>query len=411
MRTIRNFSTDGGRGNPNRKEIAKAKKPEFQKTFLFGTGLEFNRWIDYTNGSGRSNGYNSGDLIENPAYVVESILRDWVLSERSLRVDVRHGDNVCELDGSVNNRGVLAATDDYYNNAIWYNHTTGHKSYVTDFNGSNKYVYINDNDTSMAAGDWVTITNIQGDNLIDTASFDAIGNTTNGLRNGYKVARSINEKTSARDLLNSVCSDFLMFLTKSGRKYKLFTVEKKPTADGTFSNPLKVNGRAEISSWLSDISSYYSEYFFNHSYNFGKGDYQFKMTCNAKGSTSGLGSTYEALCKTASDKYRQGTRVYERDFQNIYSGMDLLPTTTTTMHNIAKKLINFYTKLRLFVDYYGDFKTHMTFEPGDQVKINYASAIPTGLNNSAFFIITNKQVETINGIPTVRFTLMQTDDL
>ena len=88
--------------------------------------------------------------------------------------------------------------------------------------------------------------------------------------------------------------------------------------------------------------------------------------------------------------------------------MDSLPTTTTTMHSIAKLLITFYTRLRFFVDWHGDFKNHMTYEIGDQVKINYSGAIPTGLNNSAFFLITDKQIESVNGIPTVRFTLMET---
>ena len=63
------------------------------------------------------------------------------------------------------------------------------------------------------------------------------------------------------------------------------------------------------------------------------------------------------------------------------------------------------------VEYYGDFKNHMKYEIGDQVKINYSSMIPTGLNNSAFFLITGKAVESVNGIPTVRLTLMETFEL
>ena len=47
---------------------------------MFLRGMEFERWIDYTNGSTRTNGKNTGDLIENPAYVIESILRDWVFT-------------------------------------------------------------------------------------------------------------------------------------------------------------------------------------------------------------------------------------------------------------------------------------------------------------------------------------------
>ena len=397
-----------GLDNKSRYRKVREQRPQIDGGYLFGKGMEFERWIDYTNGSARSNGYNTGDLIENPVYVIESIIRDWVLCERSLRIDVRHGDTVCELDGAVNGRGVLSSTDDYYNGAIWYNHTTGVKSYVTDFNGSQKYIYINDADASMAAGDWVTITNIQGDNLIDTTSFDLLGNTTNGLRNGYKLARSINEVENAKAIIDGICADFLIFLFKSGTKYKVTTLEKKATADGTFTNPLKSNGVAQVSGWLSDLGSYYTEFIFRHNYSYPKGDYNYKMTCSPKGSTSGLGSTYQTLCKTVADQYKQGTRVLDRNFPYVYNGIDSLPSTTTTMHNIAKLLITFYTRLRFFVDWHGDFKNHMVYEIGDQVKINYAGAIPTGLNNSAFFLITDKQIESVNGIPTVRFTLMET---
>jgi len=37
--------------------------------------------------------------------------------------------------------------------------------------------------------------------------------------------------------------------------------------------------------------------------------------------------------------------------------------------------------------------------------------IPTGLNNSAYFLITGKAIESVNGIPTVRLTLMETFSL
>jgi len=378
---------------------------------MFLRGMEFERWIDYTNGSTRTNGKNTGDLIENPAYVIESILRDWVFTERNRRIDVRHGDTVCELDGSVNGLGLLSSQDDYYNGAIWYNHSTGHKTYVTDYNGTNKYIYLNDADASMAAGNYISITNIQGDNLIDTTSFDALGNTTNGLRNGYKLATSIKDFETAKDIIDGICSDFLLFLYKSGTKYKIATLEKKATADGTFSNPLKANGAEQVTTWLGNLDGYYSDFKFRHFFEYAKGEYNFTMACNSNGSTSGLGTTYEGYCKTADAQYKRGVRLFEKEFPYIYNGMDSLPSTSTTMHNIAKLLIKFYTRLRLFVEWNGDFKNHMAYEIGDQVKINFPKMIPNSLNNSAFFLITNKQIESVNGIPTVRFTLMETFEL
>ena len=40
--------------------------------YFSGTGREFGSWID---ADSRNNGYNSGDLIENPVYIIEDILR------------------------------------------------------------------------------------------------------------------------------------------------------------------------------------------------------------------------------------------------------------------------------------------------------------------------------------------------
>ena len=388
----------------------KKTKPQFTKPFLFGNGLEFDRWIDYTNGSARSNGKSEGDLIESPGYVIESLLRDWVFTERTLKIDTVNSTSSVIISGATYNTPLLSSVDDFYNGAIWWNHSTGWKTYISDYVGSSKTLTLGSADITgaMVAGDVVSITNIQGDNLIDVTTFDTIGNTTNGLRKDYKLARSISEFTNAREVISSICSDFLLFLFKSGGKYKLATLEAKATADGTFSNPLKENGAPKIFTYLTDLNSYYSDFIFAHSYNHGKGEFNYKMSCNAKGSTSGLGSTYETLCRTANEQYKKGTRLYEKEFENIYNGIDSLPTTTTTMHSIAKLLITFYTKLRLGVEYYGDFKNHITYEIGDQVKINYSGAIPTGLNNSAFFLITDKQIESVNGIPTVRFTLMET---
>ena len=380
---------------------------------MYLKGMEFERWIDYTNGNTRSNGYNAGDLIENPAYVIESILRDWTFCERNRRIDTSASGTKAVLDGSVYGFGLSSAIDDVYNGSIYYNHKTGHKTYISDYNGTTKEITlaVAEPVPGVMVGSYVSITNIQGDNLIDTASFDAIGNSTNGLRNGYQLAVSLKDLTTPRTVIDEICQNFLLFVFKSGQKYKIATLEKKTTADGTLSNPLKAEGKPLISTWVTSLGSYYSDFSFRHFNEYQKNEYLHIMECSANGSTSGLGTTYEGYCKTANEQYRQGVRKLEKDFAYIYNGMDSLPTTGTTMHNIAKLLIRFYTKLRLMVEYYGDFKNHMKYEIGDQVKINYSSMIPTGLNNSAFFLITGKAIESVNGIPTVRLTLMETFEL
>lgn len=43
------------------------------RVFVEGEGRKFGSWVD---AGGRSNSYNAGDLIKNPAFIIESILRD-----------------------------------------------------------------------------------------------------------------------------------------------------------------------------------------------------------------------------------------------------------------------------------------------------------------------------------------------
>ncbi len=376
---------------------------EFTDAF-FLQGLIFGRWIQKTGALNRTNGYSIGDMIENPAYVIESILRDWLFVERNRRIDTSSSATKAVLDGTVNGRALTVKIDDYYKYAIWHNHSTGFKTYIAGYDGSTQEVILADADISgaMAAGDWVTITNIQGDNLIDTASFDVVGNTTNGTRDGYQLARYFTERESMRDIIDSICQDFHLFLTKSGMRYRLACLDRKSAVDGVFSNPLKQNGVPLLQVWLSPLDSLYSQYSFKHGV-----DGRYEMVCSPTGSTYGLGATYEGKCASAEMKYRQVGREYGKIYENIYNGMDSKPTTDTTMHRIAKSTIDFYTQLRAMVEYQGDFKNHIKYEVGDQVKINYPTLIPAGLNDWEYFLIYDKSIEAVNGIPTVRFRLIQ----
>ncbi len=60
------------------------------RIFVECTGREFGSWIDE---GGRSNSYNENDLIENPAHIIESILRD-ELGLSASNVDVASFDDV-----------------------------------------------------------------------------------------------------------------------------------------------------------------------------------------------------------------------------------------------------------------------------------------------------------------------------
>lgn len=59
--------------------------PQLEIAFAYGAGRMFGKWID---DNSRDNGYDQGDLIQNPIYIIESILRDELFVERDRKSDV-----------------------------------------------------------------------------------------------------------------------------------------------------------------------------------------------------------------------------------------------------------------------------------------------------------------------------------
>ena len=77
---------------------------------------------------------------------------------------------------------------------------------------------------------------------------------------------------------------------------------------------------------------------------------------------------------------------------------------------MLQKKIEWFTKQRLIVDWTtglsGD-EDWIKYELGDQVKLNFPQAIPTGLNNLKWFMITNKRITTVQGAPLIRWRLIE----
>src|ERR1035441_2364627 len=80
-------------------------------------------WIDL---SPRSNGFVTGDVIENPAYIIESLIRDEACTIRDLKIDTIVG------VGFISN-GIPVKPDDYYNGATVINTSEDHKRLVIDY--------------------------------------------------------------------------------------------------------------------------------------------------------------------------------------------------------------------------------------------------------------------------------------
>lgn len=335
-------------------------------------GRMFERWIDSINGSARSNGKNADDLIASPGYVAESILRDERFVERDLEITSQ------SFAWEPTISGLRFTTDDYYNNAIIYNATTGEKDYVTD--SSNKVLTLATS-PHWDAGDKVFLTNIQGDNKIDYAAFDLIGNTTNGLRKDWVFGRSVYQQDSIERLLDSLCDEALLVRWTSFDKYKIKSTVDADSSVDTWTTPLKANGRYFNTSFrLTHISQLFNDYRINYHFDYGSGEYKKTLFVNKSGYSSELtnGSDYKDTCKTIYDTYGI-INTFEKNLDWIYDD--------ATAELYFDKIFARFSKQRLTGSWTGWTSDYIKYEVGDQVIINNTDLIPTGLNNSAKFII------------------------
>lgn len=372
--------------------------------FSYLEGREFERWTDNILAGARDNGENAGNLIDNPAYIIESLLRDEDFVERDLRISTAT-DTTHVI---VNN--LRSSEDDYYNYAIYYNATTLHKTYISDYVGSTKSLTLAAADTSVAADDNIYLTNIQGDNKIDYATFDLVGNTTNGSRKDWIFARSYTEKQDIRDLLDDLCFDAHCELIESVNPdtgQALFKLVALDSGSGdTWTNPAYIDGLEQSTAVLTPIENVFTQFRLRYFYDFGKGDFIKEIYVDKNGfpvAATILGDTEKNLCKYAEQSY-QISRLFEFSSMNIYND--------ATAERCLQKKIEWFTKQRLLVRYLTPITGNsdwVKYETGDQVKLNFTRSIPTGINNSSMFMIISKTITPAIGGGLIRWELLEID--
>lgn len=363
--------------------------------YAFVKGRIYGKWID---DNSRDNGFNQSNLIQQPAYIIESLLRDEVFVERDLTIDSSASTTTCVISS------LKSSTDDYYNGAEFFNVTTAAQSYVTDYDGSSKTITINDADASMAANDNVYITNIDGINRIAHTTFDAIGNTTNGTRKDWVFDRAINRAESANSFITKALFESHTILFQSYNKYKLIALDAASSGD-TWTKSLKQAGREFFDIGLTPLQNVITSFRLRYNYEHGKGTYAKEFYVDKNGFTSGgtiISATEQTLCSNAETNYRiKNNFEYSSDW--IY---DL-----TTAEYLLQKLVGWFTKQRLIVTWttplHDSSFDYIKYELGDQVKLNNTRMIPTGINNSSYFMIMSKQIMPLKGAPYIVWQLME----
>ena len=386
-------------------------------SFVRVDGREYGRWIDFAtsaggtrdanNGAANDPGFAEDALIETPTYIKESFFRDEFWVERDLQItstaDTTHF--VCAE--------VISREDDYYNNAELYNATTETKTYITDYVGSTNTFTIAAADGAMAADDNIYLTNIQGDNRIDLFSFDTVGNETNGTRSanaGWKFANTLLFKSPINELINILCfeSHCQIFETADEdaghSKIKIVALDAATSGD-TWSKPAFIRGVEAPRTSLTPLANIFTSFRLSYAFEVGNGDYRQEIFVDKSGFSSPASTLVIAdqlLCKKAEQVYRV-TKPF------VYSSNWIYDDTTAEL--FLQKKIEWFTKQRLIVDWTTGLSDgaidYIKYERGDQVKLNYSQSIPTGLNNSSFFMITNKRIITVQGAPLIQWRLIE----
>jgi len=361
--------------------------------FAYAAGRQFERWIDSVGGATRDEGHSVNGIILTPSGIIESILRDEVFVERDLRVSTVTSTTLIIVSG------LKSSVDDYYNNAIYYNVTTGHKTYVSDYTGSTKTLTLAAADTSATAADNIYLTNIQGDNKINYQSFDVIGNTTSGTRKDWLFGRSINSFSTPQALIEQLCFESHSILLDTYDGYKFLSLDEAASAD-TWTVPLTRNSERElVSGRLSPLSDIYTDFRLKYAFDYASGTYKKEFFVNrdvVSSNASILGATEKTKCANAETDYKV-KKYFEYSSDWIYDD--------NTAEYLLQKLVNWLTKQYAIVTWAGEFNSHIKYEIGDQVILNYANMVPTGINNSSKFIIFSKEINPLT--PSVTFQLLE----
>lgn len=385
----------------------------------------------------RKNG-NSGDgLILTPAGIIESLIRDEIKAERDLVCSSITGADIIIP-------GLNVSSDDYYNGAILVNVTQDESYTVSDYDGGTKTLTL----SSSPAGLWTTKDKFYLKNinvLLDTDSFDAssrtntisgtvtgvstgklidsgksflanilpgmtVSNTTDGTfstvrtvdsntqltlendimssgdaysiygnRGLWTFARSLNVQMNSLDIINSLCYESHSILTRSNKGYRITPLGDGYTC-GTLDKPMWGEGVPLVKTKFTSLNNIFTSFTLNYDYDYAKKIYKEQIKVDRNTSSVGYLDYLKTNCENAEKDYKV-SRKWEYNADWIHDG--------TTAKYFLEQIILWLTSQRLVVEWHGDVKTHIQYEEGDKVYIDFPFMIPTG-KETAQFMITGK---------------------
>ena len=345
------------------------------KVYSSVNGFVFGDWI-----TGRAN-IIAGSEITNPIYIIESLIRDVICTEHDL-VCTEVGNSFAGFNGEIHS--LLSNIDGYYVGAYLTNIDRNFTVKVTSYDGENKRCGF-DQIQTLYENDRFFITNIKGDDLIDTESFDKVGNWTNGLRKDYRFRLRISEQIKAYDLIQNILEECRCFMFKDPIKYKIVALENDD-AVGVLNRPRYENGLKLVDITLSSIDEIYSDFKLYYGFRNQDNTYYSSLSCNKN--YSDVGDEYKLKCLEAEKSFKI------KKTKTIY--LDYVADETTAIL-ILKNIITYSTYQRLIVSYVGNIQHHIKYDQCDIIRFDVKGIIPYICNVWSRFLITNIKIPIANG--------------
>lgn len=345
--------------------------------------------------------YSQGDLIDNPAMVVFSLIFEYYLCETNLRVE---GVDVSEAGFyKYEISGQLSQIDDYYNDAYIASITTpGNVQYdvdakILDYDGANGIIKVVASDASrMIEGDYLKIYGIKASEYLDEDSFKIFG--SNESLSEPSISFSLNTRMNLYDCINQICIEHGLILRKKGSKWSIGKIDSKDVLF-TFQFPLKSSGRDLINWNFKEIDQLITELNCSYMYSYLEDEYKFLNVYNAKQSPSVTDrqAFMKNLLKSAKELRRTDNKV-DLELKTIRDGSIAL--------DAAERYIAWGSQMLVECTIITNIKDHIQVEKGDIVFI-FHKLLPTEISANTRFIVIAKDIVPDVTNPHLRFTLLQ----
>ncbi len=142
---------------------------------------------------------------------------------------------------------------------------------------------------------------------VDTASFDAAGNTTNGTRKDWKLQGQQCDLVDSRELLKVMAKELGCVLYENCEgKIEIKAINLSESAAATITGAsiaVDEDNSSTLERSLTRLENVYNDFELLYQVNYANNEHQKRLYCNAAGKSSGIASGYDTKCANSVTKY------------------------------------------------------------------------------------------------------------